>query len=549
MPLAARRTLALVSSLGLVVALGSCTRNATQLLVEVESDVVSADSYRCVRVEVLRFPLEPEREAASLPYPRSESPVPFSLGVVPPDGDASRRVQLVAEIRADGCDVRTPTEPAPHVRRTIRTGFLAEQTIRIPIFLAERCAGVVCGDEESCSPDTGRCEPIPVIDPASPPVAVDAGRPPLDAGSFDAGAIDAGAIDARVSGMDSGPRPDAPLPDAGSLCPTSATMVGMRTTGGTLTSFALAASPIDPSVGLRGVVTSGTGADQGAAEAIGAAPNGSDYTGPPGNLTGPAGVTFTRDGTAGMMTFTLFGSITAYALYGFTTDASVGGRCPSTRCVIGMGSEFAILSGPTNLTLSEITVAPRGRGARGSVTGSAPIASGTTSGGVRPAATGALISWSSGGACTLQHRPDVATAAATLPVPDCTWLDMAALDGGGVGLAWTDSAGAVHTAVTDAALTTLGTATVLDAAQASVEPVLVSASARGYRVTWLDDSAAPLLRSVQLDPTATPLETDCVIGSSDTLEDYQRFQVVRRGPSSAIEWPRGTAYWGTTYTD
>ncbi len=535
----------------LVVPLASCSRSATQLVVEVESDIVSP-SYRCVRVEVERVPAD-LAEAASSAYPRALTPVPFSLGVVPPDGDATARVQIVAETRTDDCEPREASEAAPYVRRVVRTGFLPDRGIRVPIFLAERCAGVVCDPDETCAPDTGLCEPVPFLDPSLLAGELDTGTASeLDAAVADAPLPDAPGLDAPVpdapGATDTGPRPDAPLPDAGAVCATTATMVGMRTTGGTLSGFALATSPTDPSVGLRAILTMGGGADQAAAEAIGAAPNGSDYTGPPPSITGPTSVTFTRDGTAGMMMFNL-GGLVAYALYGFSMDARLGGRCPSTRCVIGMGSEFAVLQGPTNLTLSEITVAPRGRGAEGTVTASAPIAMGTTAGGVRPASVGALISWSSGGACRLEHWTGFTAAAAGLDVPDCTQLDMAALDAGGVGVAWTSADGAVHVAVTDDALTSLVGAAVLDATQSATQPLFVASTVRGFRVTWVDDLATPLLRSVPLDATGTPLGTECVVGSGDTLADYRLFQTVRRAGTSAIEWPRGTAYWGTTFTD
>jgi hypothetical protein len=153
----------LVIALALAVSLvPGCTRRATQLMLVVESDLAPG-SYACIGIEVVRL----TSGAAVLPsqYVSFNVPVqtgvPFSLGVLPPGGDAAVRVEIRAEARAVCLDPNaTPMVPPPVVRTVLRAGFAPEQTLRLPVFLAALCNGVSCEDGESCNPSSGVCEPV-----------------------------------------------------------------------------------------------------------------------------------------------------------------------------------------------------------------------------------------------------------------------------------------------------------------------------------------------------------------------------------------------------
>lgn len=200
--------------LAALLATSGCTRAATQLLVVIESDL-PAERIACVAVTVR--PLDGASAPVSrvfFPAPDLGDPdvsIPFSLGVTPPGGDATRRVEIEAlAIDRVTCAAGLPLPVGvPFVSRRVRTGFLAEQTLRLPIFLANDCFGVVCGGEETC--EYGSCVPVPDIDPGTL-VVTEAGAELLDAGGIDAAieedaplGVDAGT-DANVSdtGMDAG---------------------------------------------------------------------------------------------------------------------------------------------------------------------------------------------------------------------------------------------------------------------------------------------------------------------------------------------------------
>lgn len=178
-----RSVIALV--LSIASAATSCSRPASQLVVVVESDVPVTE-IGCVDVTVQRLD-EPERVTTRRFHVTADGEpqvaIPFSLGVVPPDGHASRRVEVRAEaFRLEGSACAT----APLVSRIARTGFLPEQTLRLPLFLARACVGIECGADSTC--DGGECVLVPDIDPGELAVAVpgmeiaDAG-PRLDAPS------------------------------------------------------------------------------------------------------------------------------------------------------------------------------------------------------------------------------------------------------------------------------------------------------------------------------------------------------------------------------
>lgn len=167
--------------------LAACTQPATQLVVTVDSDLTAG---YLVAVHAVAHPADsPDNpgvdsrfDLASTGGPASFV-LPLSFGVLPPSGDASRRV----EVRVEAIDA----SGAPTVVRVARTGFVSGRTLHLPMFLADSCRGVICAPELTC--DRGACvtPDVPVADleeirpgseltDAGPPSRVDAG--PRDGG-------------------------------------------------------------------------------------------------------------------------------------------------------------------------------------------------------------------------------------------------------------------------------------------------------------------------------------------------------------------------------
>jgi len=140
-----------ILGLGVVCVLAACTKPPTQLVVVVDSDLPAADRVS-VRA-VARPDDDPADPGVESTFTVSDTPgpatfvMPLSFGVIPPGGDPARRVEVVVE-------ARDAAERAV-VSRRARTGFVREQTLRLPIFLAEACRGVECPDGQTC--DQGLC--------------------------------------------------------------------------------------------------------------------------------------------------------------------------------------------------------------------------------------------------------------------------------------------------------------------------------------------------------------------------------------------------------
>ena len=148
--------------------MAGCLRPATQLLILLDSDLAPEDR-ACLFVEAGRY--EPGGTVYTSQSMLRVTSLPTSFGVTPPGGDPSARVELrVSASRSCGA---TPT-----VTRTIRTAFLASESVDIPMFLSRECVGVPCGVDLDC--DRGRCVPVEVQpgNDAGPIVASDAGTTP-----------------------------------------------------------------------------------------------------------------------------------------------------------------------------------------------------------------------------------------------------------------------------------------------------------------------------------------------------------------------------------
>ncbi len=147
----------------------SCTRSATQLLVEVDSDL-PASRLGCVRVEVTRVDdasdLTTQTFHVALADRTPHVAVPFSFGVTPPGGDVRARVELRASAYTrDACMTETFDTARPLVSRRVRTGFLPDRVLRLPIFLSADCVGIACAPTETC--DLGLCVTVPDVDPGT----------------------------------------------------------------------------------------------------------------------------------------------------------------------------------------------------------------------------------------------------------------------------------------------------------------------------------------------------------------------------------------------
>ena len=187
-----------------VLALGAtpgCDSPATQLVVLVDTDFEVNESMAVVRATVFdpegapvsshEFSLADDAESDPGP---ARVGVPFSFAVVPVGDDASRRVTVVVEgLGGTG---------AVLVRRTAVTGFVEEQTLALPMFLARSCrldGGLMCPEGQTCTEAGCRDQEI---SPEELRVVVPGGELE-DAGTFDAG-DGADAADIPDGGFDGG---------------------------------------------------------------------------------------------------------------------------------------------------------------------------------------------------------------------------------------------------------------------------------------------------------------------------------------------------------
>lgn len=156
---------ALLCAMSLSLGSLGCQSAPTQLLVEVDSDYEVPDEVSVLRVE-LRYGDEARTEDFTFGGGVGEvTGFPLSFGVVPPAESPEARVELELILLDASEGVR--------VSRVVRSRFQRHRTIRIPVFLARSCEGVVCQQNETCA--SGRCERI-----AEPPQ--DAGGATMDAG-------------------------------------------------------------------------------------------------------------------------------------------------------------------------------------------------------------------------------------------------------------------------------------------------------------------------------------------------------------------------------
>lgn len=142
-------------------ALTSCTTPATQLLVVVDSDAPQPACYGVVVSRIIEpSGVEPGATRTFFTVPMTRTP--FSFGISPPGGDITRRVQVSVEMLPSCTD---PGAADRIIRRTVRTGFIDHQTLRLPIFLNARCEA--CDAQSTCQESAAMCVPIPDVAPSA----------------------------------------------------------------------------------------------------------------------------------------------------------------------------------------------------------------------------------------------------------------------------------------------------------------------------------------------------------------------------------------------
>ena len=117
----------------------------SELVVVVDTDLSVPDELAMIRAVVEDQTGRP-RSLNDFVLDESNAPaLPFSFGVVPIDGDSDRTIEI--ELGAhDGVGTQL------FVMRA-RTGFAANKTLRLPMFLASSCQTNACSAEETCTAD------------------------------------------------------------------------------------------------------------------------------------------------------------------------------------------------------------------------------------------------------------------------------------------------------------------------------------------------------------------------------------------------------------
>lgn len=204
--------------------LGGCrTHTATQLLVVLGTNIAVGTSLENIEIQVWDGDgrqLLGQRivSVSSTPTPPLTVAMPFSFGVAPSGGDASRRVRVTARGRFRDTGLRD------RVVLTAITGFLENQKLLLPMLLDQRCIDVTnCADGLTCI--GGTCQPA-AVDPRRL-VSVDMDSPVSLASVFDASSPDV-TEDASADAVTDAPV-DAPADAVPSDAGTDATTIDAST--------------------------------------------------------------------------------------------------------------------------------------------------------------------------------------------------------------------------------------------------------------------------------------------------------------------------------
>jgi hypothetical protein len=183
-----------------------CTKDATQIIVVVDSDLRVGEEITVVRAAVVDTPGAPPRDTQDF---RMELRFPFSFGVVPNE-EGDDEVLIVLEARG-------PIDDGPEgtlfEQRTL-TSFIEEKTLLLEVDLLASCLTASCDPPDTCR--EGRCQPelydsslLEEVEPGDE--LVDHMRPrPRDAGvAADSGVPDSGVPDSGNDPMDASVAMDA----------------------------------------------------------------------------------------------------------------------------------------------------------------------------------------------------------------------------------------------------------------------------------------------------------------------------------------------------
>lgn len=188
-----------------LLAASGCTAPTSQLVVVVDSDLVVPTELGSVRVTTshegtmvaqLDF-------AVALVASETKVTVPFSFGIVPVDGDASRRIRVVVEA--------LDSLGAPVVSTSASVGFIRGRSLVLPMYLAKSCIAIECPSGQTCT--RNGCVPE-AIDPETLMPVVPGTELRPDANGLDASLVDASGVDA--SRLDAGARDGGPF-DSGQI--------------------------------------------------------------------------------------------------------------------------------------------------------------------------------------------------------------------------------------------------------------------------------------------------------------------------------------------
>jgi hypothetical protein len=135
----------------------ACVTDATQLLVEIDTDYAVPDELGFVSVEI-----EGTESRAGFELTTGDE-LPISFGVVPEGRDASRMVSVLVR------GFEREDSAMPLVEQRAVTGFSSHRALVLPMNLDRDCEGVKCDPEETCGDDRA-CKSA-AIDPGTLSVA------------------------------------------------------------------------------------------------------------------------------------------------------------------------------------------------------------------------------------------------------------------------------------------------------------------------------------------------------------------------------------------
>jgi|GEM_PF-1931793 len=216
----------------LVLAASGCTALSSQLVVVVDSDLVVPSELGSVRVTTShdgRMVAQLDF-AVALEASETKVTVPFSFGVVPVDGDHSRRIRVVVEA--------LDSLGEPVVSTSASVGFIRGRSLVLPMYLARRCIAIECPVGETCT--RNGCVPE-TIDPGTLMPVVPGTELRTDAAGLDSSLLDASDVDAHGA-FDGGPR-DGGTFDGGQF--DSGPRDAGRLDGGSLDGGSLDGGPLD----------------------------------------------------------------------------------------------------------------------------------------------------------------------------------------------------------------------------------------------------------------------------------------------------------------